>query len=249
MENNLKGESKWIGDKSELSVAHKLVMLDVGVSKPMGDNLPYDLIMDINNKLYRIQVKTARLQNNGDTLNAHTGRSIIGKDKKYKNYTYTKEEIDYFAIHCIDNNETCLIPITEAENARSITVRRVQAKNNQNSSVRFIEDCLLENVIEKLRNDEEVITKQSTRKEREVEHPHLPPKHSYALKRIGPSGYRGVTHSTKGNCKWEAYIRSKGKNIFIGRSNDARELAKLYDSRAVAELGNVAITNRMLGLL
>ena len=48
------------GDVTELLVSAYLLKLGYVVSKPLTQDSKYDLIVDINHKLIRIQVKTAR---------------------------------------------------------------------------------------------------------------------------------------------------------------------------------------------
>ncbi len=52
-------DTKLKGDIAEQASILKLLNLGFGVSKPVGDRLPYDLIADINGVLVKIQVKHA----------------------------------------------------------------------------------------------------------------------------------------------------------------------------------------------
>lgn len=50
----MSSHSKRIGDIGEANIISRLLSYDnVYVSKPFGENCPYDLIIDINGKLYR----------------------------------------------------------------------------------------------------------------------------------------------------------------------------------------------------
>ncbi len=51
--------TKLKGDIAEQAAILRLLELGWGVAKPLGDRLPYDLIVDINGKLIRLQVKSA----------------------------------------------------------------------------------------------------------------------------------------------------------------------------------------------
>lgn len=51
--------TKLKGDIAEQVAILKLLEKGWGVSKPIGDRLPYDLITDINGKLIKLQVKSA----------------------------------------------------------------------------------------------------------------------------------------------------------------------------------------------
>lgn len=51
--------TKLKGDIAEQAAVLRLLELGWGVSKPIGDRLPYDLIADVDGKLIRLQVKSA----------------------------------------------------------------------------------------------------------------------------------------------------------------------------------------------
>lgn len=51
--------TKLVGDIAEQAAILRLLEYGWGVSKPVGDRLPYDLIADINGKLVKLQVKSA----------------------------------------------------------------------------------------------------------------------------------------------------------------------------------------------
>jgi len=66
---------------------------------------------------------------------------------------------------------------------------------------------------------------------------------------ISQSGYKGVRHRTNRPTKYYSKLVINGKSIYIGSSNDPKELAELYDKKAIELLGEEAITNKKLGLL
>lgn len=72
----------------------------------------------------------------------------------------------------------------------------------------------------------------------------------YTGRRIGQSGFKGVGLAKKGESyKYMAKIRHNNRYIHLGCGNDAKELAELYDKKALELHGDKAVTNRMLGLL
>lgn len=94
------------GEKSELAVASELMMKGYGVSFPFGHNHQYDLIVDKDSKLYRIQVKTAKNEDgNRYYIQAEAGRY----DRKY---------VDLFAGYSEDEVSTFFIPVAEASGKR-----------------------------------------------------------------------------------------------------------------------------------
>ena len=51
--------TKLIGDIAEQAVILEALKLGWGVSMPIGDRLPYDMIFDVDGLLFKIQVKSA----------------------------------------------------------------------------------------------------------------------------------------------------------------------------------------------
>lgn len=94
------------GEKSELAVASELMMQGYGVSFPFGHNHQYDLIVDKDGALFKIQVKTAKQeQGNRYYIQADANRY----DTKY---------VDLLAGHSEDEVATFFIPVVEASGKR-----------------------------------------------------------------------------------------------------------------------------------
>ena len=94
------------GEKSELAVASELMMKGYGVSFPFGHEHQYDLVVDKDGTLYRIQVKTAK-QEEGN-------RYYIPADAGH----YDKKYVDLFAGYSEDGVATFFIPVGEASGKR-----------------------------------------------------------------------------------------------------------------------------------
>lgn len=90
------------GEKSELAVASELMTQGYGVSFPFGHNHRYDLIVDKEGSLYRVQVKTAK----------HEGgnRYYIQADAD----DYDKTHVDLLAGYSEDEEAVFFIPVDEA---------------------------------------------------------------------------------------------------------------------------------------
>ena len=54
--------SHFIGEITEQQVALEFLKLGILISKPLVQSSKYDFVADINNKLYKIQVKTSTLE-------------------------------------------------------------------------------------------------------------------------------------------------------------------------------------------
>lgn len=94
------------GEKSELAVASELMMERYGVSFPFGHNHQYDLIVDKDGNLYRIQVKTAKREDRN--------RYYIPADAD----RYAENCVDLFAGYSEDGMATFFIPVGEASGKR-----------------------------------------------------------------------------------------------------------------------------------
>lgn len=84
-----------IGDITEQKFILYCLEKEIPISKPVGNNLPYDFIIEYNNKLLKIQVKTAREGETQGTITFNT-RSC---SKNYNEVTTSNYigKIDYFA--------------------------------------------------------------------------------------------------------------------------------------------------------
>lgn len=89
----------------------KLYFLKLGyaVSVPIGENMPYDFILDAENKLFKIQCKKPLIVSRNKVLQIEC-TSNINTRTKLQVKSYRPESVDYFAA-CYDN--ICyLIPFT-----------------------------------------------------------------------------------------------------------------------------------------
>ncbi len=138
--------SKQKGNLTELLCLAAFTELGYTVSIPYGDCARYDFIVDINNKLYKIQCKTANEVEDGvfrfSTRSTQVGTSSINTR------TYSKDEIDFFAT--IINKKCCLIPVEETS-SRAKTLRINPPKNGQKVGINFVKDYELVSQLEKLK--------------------------------------------------------------------------------------------------
>lgn len=113
------------GITTEIFVAARLLELGYNVSQPFCQDSKYDLIVDVNNKLYRLQVKTARLIND-DTI-VFNCRSTTKNSQTNKSRYYQADEIDYFATYW--NNEVFLVPVQECSSEKRLHLTPVKQSN------------------------------------------------------------------------------------------------------------------------
>lgn len=131
------------GEAAEIRVASELMELGYPVSKPLGDNEPYDLIADFTGDLIKVQVKRAhnRQHNSvGANLYKHSSES----DKSQGKEQYRASEVDAFALV---NDEIYWVWFDESPDSRlTISLKDKDEVRPQDASrMRFAEDFKLQN--------------------------------------------------------------------------------------------------------
>jgi len=95
----IKRAPKQVGEISEAIVAARLMKLGFNLLKPIGDSLRYDLMIDFEDSFYRVQVKTARVENGVIDFSTVSSQAHRGKGKQ----SY-KGQIEWFAA-CVQETE------------------------------------------------------------------------------------------------------------------------------------------------
>lgn len=131
-----KMNTKQLGNIGELEVATEFLKLGCKVYFPYGDNSSVDMIIEKNHKLYKIQVKSSELKENG-SISFRLRSSMVNYEKRY-----TKDEVDYFALYNSSLEECYIIPFTERT---EIAIRCLSSKNNQIKGITYSKDVLLKN--------------------------------------------------------------------------------------------------------
>lgn len=129
------------GKITELSVAQSFLELGFQVSEPLVSDSRYDFIADVNGKLLKIQVKTARVSEDGSKITFATSSSHTNT-KKTIHKSYTSDEIDYFAT--VYQGQCYIISVKEC-GSREQSLRLLPTKNGQTTGVKFLEDYKLVN--------------------------------------------------------------------------------------------------------
>lgn len=140
-------KAKKNGYAIEAKVMTTLLEHGVAVSTPWGDDEPYDLIADINGKLYRIQVKAARTRSNGESFSFNSTRNVYQSPGRYKHVTYKKGETDYFAT--VWDGKVYLVPAEECRQEKQLRI--APTRNGQRNYVNWAHEYELEKVVDKLK--------------------------------------------------------------------------------------------------
>lgn len=137
--------SHFIGEITEQQVTLEFLKQGILISKPLVQSSRYDFIADINNKLYKIQVKTGRFKEESylefATSTSHTNT------KGTINISYSEDDVDFFAT--MYNGQCYLIPYRLC-GKRAQRLRFVPTKNGQTKGVLFAKDFKLEDIINSL---------------------------------------------------------------------------------------------------
>lgn len=140
-------DSKAKGAQTELECITYLHRLGYNISIPWGDNARYDFVLDVNDKLYKIQCKTSREDTEVKGVYRFNCQSTYVNSKGNRTAGYTEKDIDFF---CTFIEGKCyLVPLSETSKKEKV-MRFVPPKNNQTKGITFAQDYLAEIQLEKL---------------------------------------------------------------------------------------------------
>lgn len=105
------------GELTEQIIICELLKLAIPISKPVGDNQPYDLIMDINDKLYKVQSRTARKHKDSKVERIQFNCVSYRTNTKETYIKDNRDKFDYFALYYPYNDKVYLIKSTLVEAA------------------------------------------------------------------------------------------------------------------------------------
>ena len=127
-----------IGEISEAGIIARFLQLGYVVLTPHGGNQRYDLVIeDAEGNFWRVQCKTARIQDDGTVVAFDTANHNYAlKDKQWRHY---RGQCDYFAVFCEELKKVYLVPVDQVGVTR-MNLRLAPAKNNQIKNVRWAKD-------------------------------------------------------------------------------------------------------------
>ena len=137
-------ESKAKGLVTELQCQCFFTSLKYNISIPLGEDCKYDFILDIGNKLLRIQVKTSHWkdeEHSGFVFNCYSQHQTGNGNKRMK---YTNKEIDFFMTE--KDGQFYLYPAPE-EGILEKTLRILPTKSGQTANISWAKDYIFEEVI------------------------------------------------------------------------------------------------------
>lgn len=118
----------------------------IPVYKSIGDNSPSDIIIDINGRLLKIQIKTSTYSGKGNSsadaiqFPMCTSQEHRGKGK----HLYTKEEVDYFIFYSPLHDDLLIYE----NKSKDYTIMFRFTKTRQTKNIKYAKDFLLSSFLE-----------------------------------------------------------------------------------------------------
>jgi len=136
--------SKNKGDLSEARALYEFQKYNIPVLIPWGDNLRYDMVIELQGEFKRVQVKTCN-EERGDAIKCYCRSSTNHTTNKgYHLYT---GQIDYFVFYNQTHNLIALVPIEDTENQKEISLRISKPKNGQSKGIRYWSDYSFDKIL------------------------------------------------------------------------------------------------------
>ena len=107
-------ETKRRGEIGEAAFLAKASSMGFGVAKPWGDSDRYDLIVDVNGRLLRVQVKSAHREC------AQPGGGFHIRTGPHKRIPYREDEIDLLVAYVVPENVWYIFPPSAFTTMKSV---------------------------------------------------------------------------------------------------------------------------------
>lgn len=118
----LKQLTKRKGELAELAFILKAASLGLIVSKPYGDSFLYDLIVESDGGLRKIQVKSS-FRSHG------TGHSVsLAREKDRFTPWYAEGDIDFLAVYVVPHDAWYIIPVQAIKGVKSLRLYPIPPK-------------------------------------------------------------------------------------------------------------------------
>ena len=136
------------GAAAEAAITAAVIQLGLTVLRPLCEGRRYDLIVDLEPELLRVQCKLARRVKGVLVVRTETCRFT---PNGYIRKPYSSAEIDAIAAYSPEVRRSFLIPMAPISACREISLRLEPTRNNQAEGVRWARDYELESMIQGLR--------------------------------------------------------------------------------------------------
>ena len=128
-------DTKLKADIAESAVITELLRRGLKVLQPVGDRLPYDIAVDFNGKLIRLQIKSAWLVRSKNYYAVDVRRTKTNR-RRMRRERYNENDFD-FAILYIDHGPVFYIMPAKVFNSYKSTISLVEADKRQRKPQAF----------------------------------------------------------------------------------------------------------------
>jgi hypothetical protein len=136
------------GAAAEAAIAATAIQLGLTVLRPLCEGRRYDLVIDLEPELLRVQCKLAQRLTGVLAIRLNTNRYTPAG---YISTSYTAAEIDAVGAYSPELRSCFLIPIAEVSGRRAIHLRLDPTRNHQTQGIKWARDYELPEVIRRLR--------------------------------------------------------------------------------------------------
>lgn len=128
------------GLATELRIQADFIECGCSVARPNGEMDRYDLIVDVDNRLLKVQIKKSVAISNGNAF-------MFDCRSNYNSRHYSKDEIDYFAT-CYEGR-SYMVPVEECYRSKTLRLKETHYKGK--SPTVMAEQYELEKVVQRIR--------------------------------------------------------------------------------------------------
>lgn len=129
-----------IGDISQIKVLAALVGAGKFMLAPVFHSLRYDLAMDDEGRISRIQCKTGHITRGAVVFPTYSLRAAKRETEWRRVAADYQGQVDFFGVYCPENEKVYLVPIAVACGKRGCSLRLEPTKNNQRKLIRWAKD-------------------------------------------------------------------------------------------------------------
>jgi antitoxin (DNA-binding transcriptional repressor) of toxin-antitoxin stability system len=137
------------GAVAEQAIVLAATKLRIPVWRPVAEHGRYDLVLEVGDRLWRVQVKWGRLGKARDVIVVHTGTCRLTPNG-YVRGTYTVDEVDLFGVYCGELDRCFLLPLSVAAGKHAVQLRLTPPLNGQRACINLADDFEFEGAVAQL---------------------------------------------------------------------------------------------------
>lgn len=134
--------SKDIGNLGEHLAVVEFLKKGIIVSRPLGDNARYDLILDINENIYTCQVKSTA------SSSSELAEFWLSSSQAHRGKSRSLYSVDIFCLVDINNNKVFILP--NIDDRKSIKIRYTIPTGINNKYINMWYDYTLDKFIDSI---------------------------------------------------------------------------------------------------